>query len=84
LKVYHLIARSEHGLMAQILGGLITYLLMAIYCQEQFNEKVSIKRVRELRTAILNELFNGQSAEPGKPIGHDIVKDQKNDKKAKT
>jgi hypothetical protein len=27
---------------------------------EQFNEKVSIKRVRELRITILNELFQGQ------------------------
>ena len=33
---------------------------MAIYCLENFNEKVSIKRVRELRTTILNELFGGQ------------------------
>lgn len=57
LKVYHLISRSRHGLMVQILGGLITYLLMAIYCHQQFNEKVSIKRVRELRINILNELF---------------------------
>jgi hypothetical protein len=32
---------------------------MAIYCLEHFNEKVSIKRVRELWTTILNELFNG-------------------------
>ena len=45
LNVYHLIARSEHGLMVQILSGLITYLLLAIYCYEQHNEKVSIKRV---------------------------------------
>lgn len=55
LKVYHLIARSEHGLMVQILAGLITYLLLAIYCHEQHNEKVSIKRVRELRIKIRNE-----------------------------
>jgi len=55
LKVYHLIARSEHGLMIQILAGLITYLLLAIYCHEQYNEKVSIKRVRQLRNKILNE-----------------------------
>jgi hypothetical protein len=55
LKVYHLIARSEHGLMIQILAGLITYLLLAIYCHEQHNEKVSIKRVRQLRNKILNE-----------------------------
>jgi transposase len=56
LKVYHLIARSEHGLMVQILAGLITYLLLAIYCHKQHNEKVSIKRVRELRIKIQNEL----------------------------
>lgn len=55
LKVYHLIARSSHGLMVQILAGLITYLLLAIYCHEQHNEKVSINRVRELRIKIKNE-----------------------------
>lgn len=60
LKVYHLIARSKYGLLVQILGGLISYLLMVIYCRENFNEKVSIKRVRELRIAILNELMHGQ------------------------
>lgn len=56
LKVYHLIARSAHGLMAQILGGLITYLLLAIYCHEEHQEKVSINRVRELRIKIHNEI----------------------------
>jgi len=61
LKVYHLIARSKYGLMVQILGGLITYLLLAIYCREQFNEEVSIERVRELKNTILNELFNNQN-----------------------
>ena len=55
LRVYHLIARSAYGLMVQILSGLITYLLLAIYCREQHNEKVSIKRVRELRIKIQNE-----------------------------
>lgn len=55
LRVYHLIARSRYGLMVQILSGLITYLLLAIYCREQHNEKVSIKRVRELRIKIQNE-----------------------------
>ena len=48
LKVYHLIARSEHGLMVQILAGLITYLLLSIYCHQKYNEKVTIKRVRQL------------------------------------
>ena len=66
LKVYHLIARSKHGLMVQILGGLITYLLMAIYCRQQFDENVSIKRIRRLRTTILNELYGVHHATPDK------------------
>ncbi len=57
LKVYHLIARTRYGLMVQMLAGLITYLLLAIYCHEQHNEKVSVKRVRQLRNAMHNELF---------------------------
>ena len=62
LRVYHLIARSEYGLMVQIIAGLITYLLLAIYCREQHNEKVSIKRVRELRIKIQNEARSGRNA----------------------
>ena len=42
--------------MVQILAGLITYFLLAIYCHEIYNEKVSIKRVRELRIKIRNEI----------------------------
>ena len=63
LNVYHVIARSAHGLMAQILGGLITYLLLAIYCHEEHNERVSIARVRELRIKIHNELLEILAAE---------------------
>jgi len=55
LKVYHLIARSPYGLMIQILSGLITYLLLAIYCHEEHGEKVNIARVRELLCKIHNE-----------------------------
>ena len=62
LRVYHLIARSQHGLMVQILGGLITYLLLAIYCYKNYNEPVSIKRVRELRIKIQNELRHSHSS----------------------
>jgi IS4 transposase len=64
LKVYHLIAISEHGLMVQILAGLITYLLLAIYCHQQFSERVSIKRVRQLRIKIQNELRAGGFYKP--------------------
>jgi hypothetical protein len=55
LNVYHLIARSQYGLTVQIMGGLITYLLLAIYCQEQHSEPVSINRVRELRHQIARD-----------------------------
>ncbi len=58
LKVYHLIARTQYGLMVQMLAGLITYLLLTIYCHNNYNEKVSIKRVRELRIKIRNEAHN--------------------------
>ena len=36
---------------------------MSIHCHKQFNEKVSIKRIRELRTTILNELYAGHHTE---------------------
>ena len=55
LNVYHLFARSKNGLMVQILSGLITYLLLTIYCHEQHGETVSIRRVRQLRNQIRNE-----------------------------
>jgi hypothetical protein len=58
LRVYHLIARSPYGLMIQVLAGLITYLLLAIYCHRHYREKVSIQRVRELRIKIQNETRN--------------------------
>lgn len=64
LKVYHLIARTEYGLMVQILSGLITYLLLAIYCHKHHGEKVSIKRVRELRIKIHNELRHYEKKDP--------------------
>ena len=38
-------------MMVQLLAGLITYLLLAIYCRDMFKEPVSMKRVRHLRNA---------------------------------
>jgi hypothetical protein len=55
LKVYHLISRSKYGLMVQMLAGLITYLLLAIYCHDQYHEKVSAKRLRQISIDIRNE-----------------------------
>jgi len=76
LRVYHLIARSEYGLMVQILSGLITYLLLAIYCHEQHNERVSIKRVRELRIKIQNEtrMINQEAAPNYEPTSENNKK----------
>ena len=54
--------------MVQILAGLITYLLLAIYCHEQHGENVSIKRVRELRIQIHNELRGSGDALPDSQI----------------
>ncbi len=54
-KVYNLIARSQCGLMVQILASLITHLLVAINCRNNYNKKVSIKRFRELILNIKNK-----------------------------
>jgi len=69
LNVYPLIARSPYGFMVQVLGGLITYLLLAIYCHKHFQERVSINRVRELRINIQNEarILDNYSPEPCRP-----------------
>jgi len=56
LKVYHLISRSQYGLMVQMLSGLITYILLAIYCHDQHQENVSVKRLREISINIRNEM----------------------------
>jgi hypothetical protein len=64
LNVYHLFARSKNGLMVQILSGLITYLLLAIYCHEEHGESVSIIRVRQLRNQISNEAMLLLAANP--------------------
>jgi len=64
LRVYHLIARSKHGLMVQILSGMITYLLLTIHCHDQHGERVSIKRVRELRIKIQNETRESENMSP--------------------
>jgi len=69
LKVYHLIiARSKYGIMVQILGGLITYILLAIYCHNQFREKVSVQKVREMELKIRKKILEGDDT-PTLPFG---------------
>jgi hypothetical protein len=55
LNVYHLIARSPHGLMMQLLAGLITYLLLTIYFYRRYDERPSLSRLRQLRRDIRDE-----------------------------
>ena len=52
LNVYHRLARSSYGMMVQLLAGLITYLLLVLYCHDEFKEKVSIRGVRQLRNSL--------------------------------
>ena len=56
LKVYHFISRNPHGLLLQLLAGLITYLLLILYCHRLYGEKKpSIRRLQELRWRIRQE-----------------------------
>lgn len=63
LSVYHLIARTQYGLTVQIMGGLITYLLLAMYCQKEHNEPVSIHRVRELRHRLVRDAVTAMASQ---------------------
>jgi len=55
LKVYHLICRNPHGLLLQLLAGLITYMLLVLYFHQLYGEKPSIRRLRQLRRQIRQE-----------------------------
>ena len=55
LKVYHLICRNEHGVLLQLLAGLITFLLLVLYFHQRYGEPPSLKRLRELRWDIRHE-----------------------------
>lgn len=83
LKVYHLIARTRYGLMVQILSGLITYLLLAIYCRQQHQEPVSISRVRELRHQIENEAVEEQRQRANIPSHNKIRRLKRKRRRAK-
>jgi hypothetical protein len=38
------------------LAGLITYILFAIYCHDEYQERVSVKRLRQICIKIRNEM----------------------------
>jgi len=74
LKVYHLLSRSPHGVLLQLLAGLVTYLLLVLYFDQQFGERPSIRRVRELRRRIRCEIAIADP--PDRPHDHHIEVEQ--------
>lgn len=63
----HLEEHSSGRHLVQILAGLITYLLLAIYCHEEHGERVSINRVRKLHNNIRHEAAEDAAAGLGPP-----------------
>lgn len=55
LKVYHLISRNRHGVLLQLLAGVLTYLLLILYCHHHYGERPSLRRLRALRWQIRQE-----------------------------
>ena len=55
LKVYHLISRNPHGVLLQLLAGLVTYLLLLLYFQQRYGERPSLHRLRALRRQLRRE-----------------------------
>ena len=55
LKVYHLISRNPHGVLVQLLSGLITYLLLVIYFHQRYGQRPCVKYLRQLRWDIRHE-----------------------------
>ncbi len=56
LDVYHLLSRNPHGVLLQLLAGLVTYLLLVLYFHQRYGERPSIRRVREMRRHIRQEV----------------------------
>jgi IS4 transposase len=56
LNVYHLISRNPHGVLVQLLAGLITYLLLVIYFHQKHRQKPCVKLLRKLKWDILHDL----------------------------
>ncbi len=55
LNVYHLMARSEHGVFMQLLAGLCSYLLLVIYCFRHNGGRPSLTQLRQLRRQLRKE-----------------------------
>ena len=62
MKVYHLISRNKHGVLLQLLAGLITYLLLVLYFECKHGERPSIARLRQLRYQMRREAILHEAA----------------------
>jgi len=62
------ICESLRGKFPRATRPQYTYLLLAIYCHENHGEPVNIKRVRELRLQIQNELRSSEKWDPDAKI----------------
>lgn len=63
MKVYHLISRSAHGVLLQVLAGLVTYLLLVLYFAQRTGDRPSIAGLRQLRWQMRQE-----AARQGVPV----------------
>ena len=61
-----MISRNEHGVLLQLLAGLITYLLLVLYFEVEYEERPSIARLRQLRWQMRQEAQ--QAARQNVPI----------------
>jgi len=55
--VYHLLSRHPHGVLLQLLAGLVTYLLLVLYFHHRYGERPSIRHLRTLRYQIRKETY---------------------------
>lgn len=63
MKVYHLISRNHHGVLLQLLSGLMTYLLLVLYFGYRYGERPSIARLRQLRWQMRQETVRQEAVE---------------------
>ena len=78
LKVYRFVARSKPGFMAQILGGLIASILLAMHCLKHYKENVRMKRVRGLRIKIHQRSPQSQKRLTDSSLPDSVISKSKN------
>lgn len=57
LAVYPVIARSHYGFALQLLCGIITYILLVLYCLQSSGRAISLELLRRLRIHMLHDFY---------------------------